>query len=71
MTKTTLIKENIQLELAYKFRGSVHYHPGRKHDSIQAGVMWKELRILHLVLKANRRVTSRQLGRESQSLSPQ
>jgi hypothetical protein len=41
------------LGLAYRFRGSVHYHHGRKHDSIQAGsgpvlqqvtryIFWKE-----------------------------
>jgi len=36
MTKATLIKDNIYLGLAYRFRGSVHYlkagtwkHPGR------------------------------------------
>jgi hypothetical protein len=33
MTKATLIKENIQV--AYSFRGSVHYHHGRKHSSMQ------------------------------------
>ena len=30
-TKATLINENIQLGLTYSFRGSVHYHHGRKH----------------------------------------
>jgi hypothetical protein len=51
------------LGLAYRFRGSVHYHHGRKHGSIQAGMVRKELRVLHLVQKANRRrLTSRQLG---------
>jgi hypothetical protein len=39
-----------------QFRGSVHYHQGRKHGSIQAGmVLEKELRVLHLDLKAARR----------------
>jgi hypothetical protein len=28
MTKASLIKENIYLGLAYRFRGSVHYHQG-------------------------------------------
>ena len=34
---------------AYSFRGSVHYHHGGKHGSIQAGiVLEEELRVLHL-----------------------
>ena len=53
MTKATLIKENISLGLAYSFRGSVHYHHGGKHDSMQADmVLEKELRVLHLDLQA-------------------
>ena len=28
MTKASLIKNNIYLGLAYRFRGSVHYHQG-------------------------------------------
>jgi hypothetical protein len=68
MTKTTLIKDNVSLELAYRFRGSVHYHHGRKHGSIQAGMTLEELRVIHLVLKANRRrLASKQLGEGSQS----
>jgi hypothetical protein len=44
------------LELAYRFRGSVHYYHGRKHGSIQADVLLeKELGILHIDLKATRR----------------
>ena len=40
----------------YCFRGSVHYHQGRKHGSVQADmVREKKLRGLHLVLKAARR----------------
>ena len=49
MTKATLIKENIELGLAYSFRGLVHYHHGGKHGCMQADmVLEKELRILHL-----------------------
>jgi hypothetical protein len=68
MTKVTLIKD-ILLGLAYRFRGSVHYHQGRKHGSFQAGmVQEKELRVLHLVPKAvRRRLTLRQLGGESRT----
>jgi hypothetical protein len=63
MTKATLIKENIQMGLAYRFRGSLHYHQGRKHGSIQAGMVQEELTVLHLHLKvASGRLTSRQLG---------
>jgi len=56
MTKATLIKANISLGLAYGFRGSVHYHHGEKHGSVQADmVLEKELRVLHLDPKAARR----------------
>ena len=44
--------------LAYSFRGSVYYHHGRKHGSMQADmVLEKELRVLHLDLKAARKKT--------------
>jgi hypothetical protein len=55
MTKTSPIKENVQLGLAYSFRGSVHYHLGRKHGSIQVDMVLEEQRVLHLDLKAARR----------------
>jgi hypothetical protein len=43
MTKATPLKENIELELAYCFRGLVHYHHGR--NSKQAGmILEKELK---------------------------
>ena len=49
MTTATLMKANVSLELAYRFRGLVHYHHSRKHGSIQADmVLEKELRVLHL-----------------------
>jgi hypothetical protein len=59
MAKATLVKDNIQLELAYRFRGSVHYHQEGKHGSIQADMVLKSLRGLYLVPKANRRLTFR------------
>lgn len=37
MAMATLLKENIQLTLAYSFR--VHYHHGGKLGGIQAGIM--------------------------------
>jgi len=44
MTLATLIKET-----SYGLRGSVHYHHGGKHGSVQADVVLeKELRALHL-----------------------
>jgi hypothetical protein len=59
MAKVTLVKESISLELAYSFRGLVHYHHGRKHGSIQAGmVLEKELEVLHLDPEAARRKLS-------------
>jgi hypothetical protein len=49
--------------MTYRFRCSVHYHHGRKHDSIQVDmVLERELGVLHFVQKANsRRLASRQL----------
>jgi hypothetical protein len=47
MTVATLIKENIPLGLANRWRGLVHCHHGRKHGSMQASmVLEKELRVL-------------------------
>jgi hypothetical protein len=42
------------LGLAYRFRGSVHYHPGRSiavsiKAAIKAGMVQEELRVLHLL----------------------
>jgi hypothetical protein len=51
MTTATLIKENISLGLAYRFRGSVRHHGG-KHGSVQADVVLEELRVLRLGLQA-------------------
>jgi hypothetical protein len=56
MTKAALIKDNILLGLAYSVRGSVHFHYGRKHSSVQADmVVEKELSVLHLNPTASRR----------------
>jgi hypothetical protein len=38
--------------LVYSFRGSVHYHHGRKHGSVQADMMLEKLRVLELYPKA-------------------
>jgi hypothetical protein len=38
--------------MAYSFRVLVHYHHGRKHGSIQAGMVLEELSVLHLDPKA-------------------
>ena len=48
-TTATLKNENISLRLAYRCRGSVHYHHGRKHGSMQTDmVLEKEHRVPHL-----------------------
>ena len=48
------------MELAYSFRGLVHYHDGGKHDSMQADMVLEEPRVLHLDQKAiKRRLASR------------
>jgi hypothetical protein len=63
MTKATLMEDNISLGLAYRFRGLVHYHQGKKHGSVQADmVVKKDLRLLYLETKAAKRLASRQLG---------
>jgi hypothetical protein len=43
------------LGLAYRVRGSVHYHHGWKYGSVHIGTMQEELRVLYLALKTNRR----------------
>jgi len=48
ISEKRLIKNNISLGLAYSFRGSVHYPPGRRHGSIQADMVQEELGVLHL-----------------------
>jgi hypothetical protein len=59
MIKTTLIKENIYLGLAYSFTGTVHYHHGWKYGTMQAEmVLEEELKVLYLDLKAARRSLS-------------
>jgi hypothetical protein len=68
MTKASLIKNNIYLGLAYRFRGSVHYHQGEsmavsRQACIQAGIAQAELRVLSLHPKAaSGRLTPKQLG---------
>jgi hypothetical protein len=47
------------LGLVYSFRGSVHYHHGRKHGDMQADMeLENKLKVLHLDLKAARRRVS-------------
>jgi hypothetical protein len=56
-------KDNVELGLVYRFRGSVHHHQGRNMAVSKAGMVQEELRDLHLHLKAASRIlTSRQLG---------
>jgi hypothetical protein len=63
MTKPSLIKDNIYLGLAYRFRGSLYYHQGRSLVASRQGKVQAELRVMHLYLKATSgRLTSRQLG---------
>jgi hypothetical protein len=57
MTKATLKKENIQLGLAYSFRGPVCCYHGGKHSIMQANLMLEEkLRVLHPDPKAASRL---------------
>jgi hypothetical protein len=41
------------LGLAYRFRGSVHYHQGRNVAASRAGMVQAELRVLHLSFQQN------------------
>jgi hypothetical protein len=52
MTKAIFIKGNVELGLAYSFRGLVHYHHSMKHGIIQAATVLEEPRVLHLDLQA-------------------
>lgn len=53
MATATLLKANIELGLAYRFRSLVHYCHGRKHGDMQADIKpEKELRVLHQNWKA-------------------
>jgi hypothetical protein len=61
MTKATLTKDNIKLGLPYRFSPLSSW---QEHGSIQSGMVQEELRVLHLVPKANRRrLASRQLDK--------
>jgi hypothetical protein len=75
MTKASLIKDNISLRLAYRLRGSVHYHHGGKHGNMQADmVLEEELRVLPSCSKGRQEWTTIfQVARRrvSQSPSPQ
>ena len=51
MIKATLIKDNVQLGLAYGFRDSAHYHLCGVYADM---VLEKELRVLHLNLQATK-----------------
>ena len=68
MTTAIPIKENISLGLAYSFRSSDHHRHGRKHGSIQAGMMLKKS-VLHIDLKTARRRPS-SAGSQEETLIP-
>jgi len=48
-------KETIKLGLAYSFRDLVHHHHSGKLGSVQADLVLKEPRVLHLDPKAGRK----------------
>ena len=56
MTKATLIKDNIYLELAYRFRYLVHYHQSEAWQHPGTVALEKELKVLYLVLKGEERI---------------
>jgi hypothetical protein len=65
----TLLKANIQLELAYSFRCLVHHYHGRKHGIMLADMVVEERKVLYLDPKSYReRLFSRQPGGTSSIL---
>jgi len=47
LTTETLKGKAFHWGWSIQFRGSVHYHHGGKHGSVQPGLVHKELRVLH------------------------
>jgi hypothetical protein len=47
------------LGMVYSFKGLVHYHHGEKHETLQADIVLEKPRLLHLDLKASRRLFSK------------
>jgi hypothetical protein len=47
-------KENISLGMVYSVRGSIHFHRGRKHGSMQVDMVLDVQRILHFDPKVAR-----------------
>lgn len=65
MAMATLIKESIQLGPAYSFRGSVCYHRGGKHGSLQAVMeLERRLRVLSLLISRQQRSLFHRTGVE-------
>jgi hypothetical protein len=67
MAKATLIRQHL-IGAGLQVQRFSPLSSRQGHGSIQAGMVWEELRVLHLHLKADRRLASRQLGGGSQSL---
>jgi hypothetical protein len=61
----SLIKENLSLELAYSFRGSVHYHHGGKHGGItDADLVLEEQEHYNLICRQQKRTVFPQAARK-------
>jgi hypothetical protein len=63
MTKATLRKKNISLGLAYSFRGSVRYHHGGKHSSMQADMVLEKTREFYIWILRHPEETVHQAAR--------
>lgn len=58
MTTTMLMKDNVLLGLAFRFRGLVHYCCGRKHNDMQADmVLQRQLIVLYFGRQQEKRKT--------------
>ena len=53
-TNQKIVKPQSSLHFLSGFKGSVHYHHGKYHGSIQADMVLEELRVLHLVPQATK-----------------
>jgi hypothetical protein len=57
-SKATLVKENISLVMVYHVQGSISYHHGGKHSTMQADKVLEEQRFIYFDPKAARRILS-------------
>lgn len=70
MTMVTLIKENIQLGLAYNSRSLVHYQHGKEHVSTQTIWCWRSSKEFYIQICKKREKATGSGFRKPQSPPP-